>query len=111
MISTALRLPNVAAGQLMVAVGQVRKTMHLTMARLIWVISAIPAGFLLMGPVGVVAAIGLIEVPATLYCWFLLSRMNILNFTEELFFLLLIAIGSAIGWLGSTAVLQLFPHF
>ena len=110
MIGTALRLPNIAAAQLMITVGQVQKTMHMTIVRLLWVLVAIPAGLLLFGPIGVVAAIGLIEVPAMLYCWLLLHNMDVLDFKEELAYLGLVAAGAAIGWLARTEILHLFPH-
>jgi lipopolysaccharide exporter len=110
MISTALRLPNSAAAQLMVAVGQVQKTMHMTVVRLLWVLVAMPLGLALFGPIGVVGAIGLIEVPAMLYCWLQLHRMHVLNLRAELSFLALVASGAAIGWLGGTNLLRLFPR-
>ena len=109
-IGTALRLPNTAAAQLMVAVGQVKKTMHMTMVRLLWVVGAVPLGLILFGPIGVIAAIGLIEVPAMLYCWVLLRRIGMLDLREELAFLGLVAAGAAIGWVGGTEILRLFPH-
>jgi O-antigen/teichoic acid export membrane protein len=110
MISTALRLPNSAAAQLMVAVGQVQKTMHMTIVRLLWVALAIPAGLIVFGPIGVVAAIGMMEVPAMLYCWLLLRRIDVLDLREELSFLALVAGGAAIGFAGGTEILRLFPH-
>lgn len=109
MIGTALRLPNSAAAQIMIAVGQVRKTVHLTIVRLVWVIVALPAGLVLFGPIGVVAAIGLIEVPAMLYCWLLLRRFDVLDLREELAFLGLFGAGTLVGWLASSALLKLFP--
>jgi O-antigen/teichoic acid export membrane protein len=108
-VSTALRLPNVAAAQLMVSVGQVEKTMHMTVVRLLWVVATIPAGLFLFGPIGVVGAMGLIEVPAMLYCWLLLRRIGVLDLKEELAYLGLVAAGAAIGWLGGTEILHLFP--
>jgi O-antigen/teichoic acid export membrane protein len=110
MIGTALRLPNTAASQLMVAVGQVQKTVHITLVRLVWVAVTIPIGFLLVGPIGVVAAMGTIELPATVYCWILLRRIGVLRLREELRFLATVAAGAAIGWLGGTEILRLFPH-
>ena len=109
MIGTALRLPNSAAAQIMIAVGQVRKTVHLTIVRLVWVIVALPAGLVLFGPIGVVAAIGLIEVLAMLYCWLLLRRFDVLDLREELAFLGLFGAGTLVGWLASSALLKLFP--
>lgn len=110
MIATALRLPNIAAAQLMVAVGQVQKTMQLVIVRLVWVIVTIPAGLAVFGPIGVVAAIGLIEVPAMIYSWFLLRRYHILNIKEELAFVGLVIAGALIGWLVSTQTLRLLPQ-
>jgi lipopolysaccharide exporter len=110
MVSTALRLPNTAAAQLMIAMGQVQKTMHMTIVRLLWVLLAIPAGLVLFGAIGVVGAIGLIEVPAMLYCWLLLRRANVLDLRNELAYLGLVAAGAAVGWLGGTEILHLFPH-
>jgi O-antigen/teichoic acid export membrane protein len=110
MISTALRLPNTAAAQLMIAVGQVQKTVQMTVVRLVWVVLAIPAGLALFGSIGVVAAIGLMEVPAMLYCWLLLRRVHVLDLKEELAFLGLVGAGALVGWLASNAVLNIFPH-
>lgn len=110
MISTALRLPNIAAAQLMVSVGLVQKTVHMTIVRLLWVVLAIPTGLVLFGPIGVVAAIGLIEVPATVYCWHLLRRIDVLDLREELVFLGLLTAGTVIGWVAATEVLRLFPR-
>jgi len=110
MIGVAMRLPNAAATQLMVAIGHVGRTPQITFARLLWVISMIPVGFIFFGPIGVVTAMGLIEVPATLYCWVLLRRVGVLDLRKEVAFLALIATGATIGFVGETAILRLFPH-
>lgn len=110
MIGTALRLPNVAVAQLMVAVGQVQKTIHITVVRLLWVLITIPLGLALFGPIGVVAAIGLMEVPAMLYSWLFLGRLKVLRVAPELGFLGLVAAGAAVGWLSSNEILYFFPH-
>lgn len=110
MVGTALRLPNSAAAQLMVAAGQVQKTMHMTIVRLVWVLLAIPVGLALFGPIGVVAAMGLMEFPAMLYCWVLLRRLGVLHLRAELSYLSLVAGGAAIGWVGGSEILRLFPH-
>lgn len=110
MIGTAISLPNMAASQLMVVVGQVKETAHITLVRLLWVLAAIPLGLLLIGPIGVVAAIGTIELPATLYCWLLLRRVGVLKLGEELAFLAIVLAGAAIGWIAGTEILRLFPN-
>jgi hypothetical protein len=53
---------------------------------------------------------GLIEVPATLYCWTLLRRIGLFDLREELSFLALVAAGAAVGYLAGAGVLRLFPH-
>lgn len=110
MISTALRLPNVAAAQLLIAVGQVKKSVHLTVVRLLWVVFMIPSGLALFGPIGVVLAIGMTEVPAMLYCWLLLRRLNVLDLREESAFVGLFMAGAGVGWLSSMQVLTIFPR-
>jgi len=72
--------------------------------------TAIPIGFILFGALGVIAAVGLIELPAMLYSWLLLRRVDVLDLREELSFLALIAAGAAIGFFGGTEVLRLFPR-
>jgi O-antigen/teichoic acid export membrane protein len=109
-IGSALRLPNAAAAQLLIAVGLVDRTLRITVVRFVWLVVAIPVGFVLFGAMGVVAAVGLIEVPAMLYCWLMLRRVGILDLREELSFLALVAAGAAVGILGATEVLRVFPH-
>lgn len=110
MVGTALRLPNVATAQLMVAIGQVNRIMQLVLVRVVWIVVAIPVGLFLMGPIGVVAAISTVEVPAMFYCWLLLGRMRMLDVREELGFMGLIAGGALLGWAGSGLILQLLPN-
>lgn len=109
-IGTALRLPNVAASQLMVAVGQVEKTMHLTVVRLVWVTLAVPVAYHFFNSTGVVAVMGSIEFPATIYCWMLLRRFGVLRLKEECAYVALALAGAAVGWAGSTAVLHFLPR-
>jgi hypothetical protein len=94
----------------MVAIGHVGRTPQITFARLLWVIVMIPVGFILLGPIGVVAAMGFIEVPPTLYCWVLLRRVGVLDLRKEVSYLAFIAAGAGVGFVGGTAILRLFPH-
>jgi hypothetical protein len=59
---------------------------------------------------GVVVAIGTIELPATVYCWVLLHRIRVLKIREELAFLAIVVAGAVIGWIGGTQILHLFPN-
>jgi O-antigen/teichoic acid export membrane protein len=110
MISVALRLPNVAALQLLTATGDLKQLVKTNIVRVTWLALAIPAGFVLFGALGVVGAVGLIEVPAMLYTWLLLRKAGVLDLREELLFLALVAVGAAIGLAIATEALHLFPH-
>ena len=110
MIATALRLPNLSAAELLTATGDIKGTLRINVMRVAWLASTIPGGFLLLGATGVVAAVGLMEVPAMIYSWLLLRRIRVLDLREELLFLGLVALGATIGFLAATEVLRLFPR-
>jgi lipopolysaccharide exporter len=110
MISGALLLPNFAAAELLTAIGDIKGTLRMNVVRLAWLVVAIPLGYLAIGTIGIVVAVGLIEVPAMLYCWLLLHRLSILRMREELLFLAVVAAGTTIGSALSTAALHSFPH-
>ncbi|MFL6727725.1 MAG: oligosaccharide flippase family protein [Sphingomicrobium sp.] len=109
-ISIALRLPNFAAAQMMIATGQTRATLHANIVRLIWLVLTMPLGFVEVGPIGVVASVGLIEVPAMLYSWVVLRRAGILDMREELLFLGALAVAAAAAFGISAEVLKWFPR-
>jgi O-antigen/teichoic acid export membrane protein len=110
MIGSALRLPNLAAAELMTAIGEIRETLRINVVRLVWLCMAIPSGFLLFRAIGVVAAVGLSEVPAMFYCWLLVRRAGVLDMRKELVFLTLVAAGAAVGFAGGNELLKLFPR-
>ena len=109
-ISSALRLPNLAAVELMAAMNHMMQTVRLNIVRVAWLALTIPIGFAAFGTLGVVIAVGLVEVPAMLFCWILLYRVSVLRMSEELFFIALIVVGAIIGTLISRQVLWLFPY-
>jgi lipopolysaccharide exporter len=114
MISVALRLPNVAAAQLMTAMGKIKETLHVNIVRLIWLATAMPFGYIKFGPVGIVAAVGLMEAPAMLYSWIVLRRAGVLRIREELLFVLMVVIGAAAAYGISSEIhlthADLLPH-
>src|SRR5579884_3743203 len=110
MVSGALLLPNFAATELLTAIGDIRGTLRMNVVRLAWLVVAIPVGYLAMGILGIVIAVGTIEVPAMLYCWLLLHRLRILRMREELLYLAITGAGVGIGFAVSTAALRLVPH-
>ncbi|MDB5581793.1 MAG: hypothetical protein JWR80_6969 [Bradyrhizobium sp.] len=106
-ISAMLLLNNVAAEQAMVATGKSQVTLHLNLARFAWLAMAGFGGFVVLGPIGLIWAVGTIEVIAMLYCWFVLSRADVLNLAEES-----MALGAgAIGVAASAALSSLILSF
>jgi O-antigen/teichoic acid export membrane protein len=110
MISGGLFLPNFAAAELLTATGDIKGTLRMNVVRVAWLVGTIPLAYAGLGALGVVAAVGSIEVPVMLYSWLVLQRMGILRITEELLFLLLMALGALLGLAVSTGVFRLFPH-
>jgi O-antigen/teichoic acid export membrane protein len=108
MIGVALRLPNVAASQFMTAKGDIKSTLHVSIVRLIWLLAAIPLGYLRFGPLGVVGAVGLVEIPAMLFSWSVLRRAGVLNMREELSFLVVVALGALASSAISTELTSIF---
>jgi lipopolysaccharide exporter len=110
LISGALFLPNFCAAELLTASGDIKGTLRINIVRICWLAIAIPLGFAIIGTLGVVVAVGTIEVPAMLYSWVLLHRMGILRMREELLVLALLCLGAVIGLGASTTTLRLLPH-
>jgi O-antigen/teichoic acid export membrane protein len=106
MISVALRLSNVAASQFMTAKGDIRSTLHVNLVRLAWFAIAIPAGYLTLGALGVVIAVGLVELPAMLYSWSILRRDRLLDLREEFLFLGVIGLSAGLSYAISQALLS-----
>jgi lipopolysaccharide exporter len=107
MISVALRLNNVAAAQFMTARGDIKSTLHVNLVRLAWFAVAIPAGYLMLGALGVVIAVGLVEGPAMIYSWVVLRRAGLLDLREEFLFIAVIAFGAGVGYVVSRVLLSI----
>lgn len=100
-ISAMLLMNNLAADQAMVAMGRTKVTMHINIARFAWLGGVGAIGFALFGPIGLIWAVGTIEVAAMLYCWWSLRGVGVLRIGEELIGLGAggagVAIGTALG--------------
>lgn len=104
-ISTTLKLPTFSAAELMTAIGKVKTTLYANIVRLIWLAGVGTLAFIKYRAIGLIATVGLIEVPALLYSWYVLRREKLLNLREECIYLA-IAFGSA-ALFGSLARLLL----
>jgi O-antigen/teichoic acid export membrane protein len=89
-----------ASNEALTATGRIRATFEASAVKLLWLAIAGPAGYLEWGPIGLVAAVGLMEVPAVLFKWFQMHRVNLLDLRQELSFVAAGMVGIATGALG-----------
>jgi O-antigen/teichoic acid export membrane protein len=107
MISVALRLPNFATSQFLTAAGDIKSNLRMNFVRLTWLAVAIPIGFLRFGALGVVGAVGLVEIPAMLFSWSILHRAKVLKLREEFLFIAVVGLSAAASYAGSRAILSI----
>lgn len=103
-VSVALRMPNFAASQLLTAMGNIRATLEVNVVRVIWLVIAMPVGYMQFGPSGIVAAVGLLEIPATAYTWVVLRRVQVLHMKDELLFVSALVLGAIVAYAISTQI-------
>lgn len=96
-ISAGLRLPTLAAQEVMVAIGRIRVVLDMNVLRVIWLIIAAPIGYWAHGTLGVILAVGLLELPVLAYCWVCLRKAGILDMRNELLYLGALCGGVIIG--------------
>lgn len=100
-IAPLIGLNNYAAREVLISIGQVRPLLVANIVRLVWLAGAGTAGFLAFGPIGLVAAVGTIEVPVQVYNWWQLRRNNLLKVDQELLMLAVAGAGVAAGLAGT----------
>ena len=109
-ISTAFRMPNTAAAELMAAMGEIKVTLHANATRLAWLAVMGTIGFWAFGTIGLVAAVGTIELAPYLYSCGVLRRHRILNLREEGLFIAALALGAAAGFGVAEGALFFWPQ-
>jgi lipopolysaccharide exporter len=106
-ISTMLVINNGATEQALIAIGKTQVQFHINLARVTWLAIAGSAGFALAGPIGLIWAVGTIEVPAMLWSWFSLAGIRALRMREELLALAIAGFGVAHGVAASEIIFWL----
>lgn len=96
-IAPALALNNYAAREVLIVVGRMRALLIANIVRLIWLLAAGLLGFYALGSMGLVLAVGLIEVPVQVYNWIILDRCDLLDVREETSMILAICCGIVVG--------------
>lgn len=95
-IAPLIALNNYAAREVLIVIGQMRPLLIGNFVRLGWLLIGGAGGYLLAGPIGLIVAVGTIEVPVLLYNWWELRRSDLLLLDQELLML-----ATAIGGLGA----------
>ncbi|MCM8731658.1 oligosaccharide flippase family protein [Hephaestia sp. GCM10023244] len=100
-LAPALALNNYAAREALIVADRVRTLLFANFVRLGWLAIGGGAGFLAFGPIGLVAAVGLVELPVMLYCWYELARIGVFRLNEEMLLLAALAGGVVLGLIGN----------
>jgi O-antigen/teichoic acid export membrane protein len=82
-VSGTLLLSNIAANEYLTASGRVVSGLRANQLRVAWIACAGSLGYLLLGTLGVVFAIGFMEVVPLIYFWRVLRREGVLDWRQE----------------------------
>jgi lipopolysaccharide exporter len=85
----------------MTAVGRIKVTLYLNILRVVWLIVAVPIGYWVHGALGIIFAVGLLELPALAGSWVWLRRIGILNMRNEILYLAVLCTGAILGMAAS----------
>ena len=96
-ISSFFSFGTYAANEVMIALGHTRFTFFTNVVRLSYLIVGGAAGWTLLGPVGIVWAVGTVELVAQLFSWVWLRRSGLLDMRREALFLIAGAAGFGVG--------------
>jgi hypothetical protein len=77
--------------------GHTRYGLYRNVARAVWVVAAVPAGFWLAGLDGMLLAVALSEVPVLLVLWPAFRRIGLLDVRRELIAPMLFGAGMLLG--------------
>lgn len=102
LLAPALALNNYAAREVLIVAGNVKTLLFANFVRLGWLLIAGVGWFVLYGPFGLVAAVGLVEVPVMLYCWYEIRRVGVFRLGEEMAMIAVLAAGFGSGLAGDS---------
>lgn len=109
-ISSLLALPSNAANEALTATGRVRATLEASIAKLTWLASAGTAGYLVWGKLGLVGAVGLVEVSALGIKWVRMRQAGLLDLAQEGLFLAVGAGGIVLGFAAEAVLSPFLVH-
>lgn len=103
-ITPLFALASNSANEALTATGRISVTLQASVAKLIWLVLACPTFYAMKGQLGIVLAVGLMEVPALLLKWFQMHRAALLDLRQELIFVAAGGAGILCGFAGESAV-------
>ncbi len=98
-LAPAIALNNYAAREMLIVMGRLQSLLYANFVRLAWLTITGTIGYVGFGTLGVVAAVGMIELPVMVYCWTALHREGVFRWADELTMLATLACGIALGFL------------
>lgn len=108
-IAPFFALASASAGETLTATGYVATNFQTGIIKIVWLAVALPLAYLATGTLGVVAVVGLLELPALIFRWVQVRRIGLLHLPKELLLIGIGFLGILLGALGS-AVLSLLVH-
>ena len=100
-ITAALTMVNKPINEALVVVGRVRTTFETNIVRIVWLALAAPTGLVWLGPLGLVAALSMIEIPAYFYSATKMRRFRLYSVWHEMLAFATIGAGLLVGLLAA----------
>jgi len=100
-LAPAIAMNNYAAREVLIVVGRIHSLLYANLVRLVWLSLAGTGGFLAFGPLGLIVAVGCIEIPVQVYCWYELRRAGLLRIGEEALIFAGLLLGIVLGIAGN----------
>lgn len=107
-IAPLFALASYAGNETLTATGHIKATFQANLAKLAWFCVAGPVGYALGGVLGLVLAVGLMEIPPVILKWTQMHRLQLLDLRQELTFLGAGGVGIVIGAMTDRLIQPLF---
>lgn len=103
-IAPLFALASYSGNETLTATGHIKATFQANLAKLVWFCVAGPAGYALGGVMGLVLAVGLMEIPPVILKWTQMHRLKFLDLRQELLFLAAGGVGIVVGIVGDQLI-------